>query len=358
MREHGWNLTTLLTRVAGYGGRGVDLFIVLSGFCLFWPLVRSGEIRPLATGSFFQRRAWRLLPAYYGALILCFVLVSVPLLQPLLVSRPVVWSDFFFHLPLLQTFSPSALSSINGSFWSLALEMQLYLAFPLIVGVVRRWGLGSAVLLGLVVSGVSFVVGLLLSRSPGGIAYAGLLEVHLPARWIEFILGMCAASAVARPKPQHVRIAALTILALLPVAIASNPLSLPTLITAPVFGAIFAATVVLVSRLPAPRLAHSRVFSTLVFVGTVSYSLYLLHQPLLLLTAPLVAHLHLATLPTFGLALVAFLPPAVALAYGCYRLWERPFLKGRPNATPPPSSLLPTGLMSRKLNTAALADAV
>jgi peptidoglycan/LPS O-acetylase OafA/YrhL len=358
VREHGWNLTTLITRIAGYGGKGVDLFIVLSGFCLFWPLVRSGALRPLAVGSFFQRRAWRLLPAYYCALVLCFALASVPSLQPMLVSRPVVWSDFFFHLPLLQTFSPSALPSINGSFWSLALEMQLYLAFPLIVGVVRRWGLRSAIILGMVAAGLSFAGELLLFRSPTGLAYAGLLDVHLPARWIEFILGMCAASAVANPKPGHVKIAGLTVLVLLPVAVSSNPLSLPVLITAPVFGAIFAGVVVLLARLPAVRLTHYRAFNALVFVGTVSYSLYLLHQPLLLLTAPLVAHLHLATLATFGFALVAFVPPAVALAYVCFHIWERPFLKGRPTATQGPTSSSQLERASRTPDLGQLADVV
>ena len=76
----------LLVRVMGFGGAGVDIFIVLSGFCLTLPLLRGGSMRSLDARRFFRRRAYRLLPAYYAAVVLVMALELVPALQERLVA--------------------------------------------------------------------------------------------------------------------------------------------------------------------------------------------------------------------------------------------------------------------------------
>src|ERR1700683_4166213 len=73
----------------GDGQAAVDIFIVLSGFCLMIPVVRSenGELAG-GTSGFLKRRARRILPAYYGVLILSLILIgAVPLLNRVLHDR-------------------------------------------------------------------------------------------------------------------------------------------------------------------------------------------------------------------------------------------------------------------------------
>src|SRR6266567_178843 len=60
----------------GYGHYAVDVFIVISGFCLMFPVVASpgGDLRS-GLGRYFKRRALRILPPYYAALFLTLGLI-------------------------------------------------------------------------------------------------------------------------------------------------------------------------------------------------------------------------------------------------------------------------------------------
>ena len=64
------------TRFCSIGWLGVSLFLVLSGFCLFYPLAARGRLRQirLDIATFMRRRALRILPLYYAALVLLSVL--------------------------------------------------------------------------------------------------------------------------------------------------------------------------------------------------------------------------------------------------------------------------------------------
>ena len=56
-----------LRQLSLYGNSGVDIFVVLSGFCLFLPVARSP--RKFRTRNFFMRRAKRIVPAYYASIV-------------------------------------------------------------------------------------------------------------------------------------------------------------------------------------------------------------------------------------------------------------------------------------------------
>src|SRR5450759_748020 len=98
---------------------------------------------------------------------------------------------------MLHTLFPSTFYALNGAYWSLGLEWQLYLALPLLVLGARRFGLtktlaGAAlvnVVYRLALAGV-IAVGIL----PGDSLLATtVLPNLLPGRWAEFVLGMVAA---------------------------------------------------------------------------------------------------------------------------------------------------------------------
>ena len=109
------------------GWSGVTLFFVLSGFLLFLPYAKHllFEEQWPSTRIFYMRRALRILPAYYLALILLIVLAHPEYFQ---------W-DHLENLSLFLTFlmdAPSTYQAINGPFWSLAVEWQYYMLLPLI----------------------------------------------------------------------------------------------------------------------------------------------------------------------------------------------------------------------------------
>src|SRR5437764_404076 len=117
-----------------YGRFAVVVFIVLSGFSLALSPVRHGwQLDGLS--RFAQRRARRILPAYWAALAFSLAVAWLVVAQPgagLPDARSVVVNGL-----LVQ--NVVAAPTPNRAFWSLAVEAQLYVVFPLLLFMVRRW---------------------------------------------------------------------------------------------------------------------------------------------------------------------------------------------------------------------------
>ncbi len=141
----------------GYGHYAVDVFIVLSGFCLMLPVVSgSPPARHLrgGTGQYLLRRARRILPAYYAALVISLPLVfSLKDFQQIFQGRaPMVVGDILSHFVLLHNLHRDWNMGINGAMWSVATEWQIYFLLPLLLlPVWRRWGILAAVIVGFLV---------------------------------------------------------------------------------------------------------------------------------------------------------------------------------------------------------------
>jgi len=121
---------TLVGRAASWGTTGVDLFFVLSGFLITGILLDTkGSEHSLR--NFYLRRAVRIFPLYYATLI-GFYLVA-PLVG---LDQWAPWSKSIWYLVYVQnivlSFAPSMLSG-PLHFWSLAVEEQYYLLWPLLV---------------------------------------------------------------------------------------------------------------------------------------------------------------------------------------------------------------------------------
>ncbi len=336
VRPHGWNLTTFLTRIAGYGVAGVDLFIVLSGFCLFYPLVKNAHKPSLGfqARTFYERRAFRILPAYYVALTLAALLILSPRLQPLMVARPIHLTDYLAYLFLVQTFFASTIGSINGSFWTIALEAHLYVVFPVLLWVYQKKGTKGILSVGLLTSCLWSVFSIWHKKHSPGSSLEIVFGHQFPGRWIEFILGMTAASLVHQPKTNQNRWAIVVLLVAVPVCILSLPLRLSDTVGPLAWGAGFAAIIVLLARVPHTNFSMGKPLSILVQLGTISYSFYLIHQPVLLLSAPFVHQLHLSIVSTFLFGLLIGAPFTAALAYGFFVCFERPFLRSAAGTFP------------------------
>ena len=118
----------------------VDMMLLLSGFCLFLPWARSallGEKQP-DWKQFYRKRLIRILPSYYFAVLAIFVFFSLPYggyasareaLKDLLPT--LTFTQVFFRYSYLYT-------KINGALWTVAVEMQFYLLFPLLAACMKR----------------------------------------------------------------------------------------------------------------------------------------------------------------------------------------------------------------------------
>jgi peptidoglycan/LPS O-acetylase OafA/YrhL len=118
----------------------VFLFFVISGFCIHLQWARAkaaGEEPTIKFGAFWKRRIRRLYPPYIIALAVYLVLTALTV--GIDVTRFWVF-DLGTHLLMLHNFDWRTAYSINGVFWTLAVEEQLYLAYFLLLFLRVRWG--------------------------------------------------------------------------------------------------------------------------------------------------------------------------------------------------------------------------
>ena len=123
----------------------VDGTILLSGFLLFLPHARSmllGEKIP-DTKTFYQRRLMRIVPSYFFVTLLMLFAVAIPYQQ--YYTPAAMWKDVLMHLTFTQTFDFSTYiaTPIGVASWTVAIEMQAYLIFPLLAKWARKNPLGT-----------------------------------------------------------------------------------------------------------------------------------------------------------------------------------------------------------------------
>lgn len=302
-----------------YGRFAVVVFIVLSGFCLAAAPARRdwqlGSVRDYA-----RRRAWRILPAYWAALAFSLVMTWFVVAQP---GWPVPNArSVVVHALLLQDFAP--LPSPNRAFWSIAIEAQLYVLFPLLILCVRRRG--ALVMFGAVAAPV-----IALGVVPAAGSFVGQFTPDLA---VLFAMGVAAARAIdgsRRDRPWH-RYAA--VLAVPPLALIGWRGSVWTidhlfwidLMIGPAIACLLAA----LAQGRAHRLARVLDSRPLRSLGSYSYSLYLTH-------APIVIALYYGVLrgrvpqgvPTFLVLAAIVVPLTLAFARLFAAVFERPFQRRR-----------------------------
>lgn len=115
----------------------VDGLILLSGFLLFLPHARCRRegTKPPGVLDFYRNRLWRILPPYLLAVLAAYFLFALP--QGSYASDGARRLDLWSHLTLTQTFflQPYYGTPLNGVLWTVCIEMQFYLLFPLLA----RW---------------------------------------------------------------------------------------------------------------------------------------------------------------------------------------------------------------------------
>lgn len=117
------------------GYLGVELLLMLSGFLLYLPYA-SGKTPSI--GSFYKKRALRILPSYWFCILVMLFAFALP--QGQYASAGAMWKDLaahatFTHNLFRETYFATPL---NGAMWTLAVEAQFYLIAPLLCRAFRR----------------------------------------------------------------------------------------------------------------------------------------------------------------------------------------------------------------------------
>jgi len=340
----GWERTLpqVTSYIVHFAFAGIYLFFVISGFCihLYWAKTRAAGVEQPVINffTFWKRRVRRLYPPYFVALALylCYLAYKTPVTVDGFYIRNVV-----LHLFMLHNVSLSTTYTINGAFWTLAIEEQLYLAYFLLLFLRIRYGWTKTLVLCFGARLVWIIVGRGLNESFG---------MHIPiteaaaTNWFIWALGALSVEAalgiIKLPAWCYkLRFAALSLgcavaLAQLLPILKSPVHDVGWIIMHPAWGVGF---FVLVNYAVAAeqrwRLRSSPtppLIPTLASIGLISYSLYLTHAFVLMHWYWFgFTRRHILTI-----SLLIMTPLSVAFGAIFFRLFERPFMTSSALAKP------------------------
>lgn len=285
-----------------FGWTGVALFFVLSGYVIHRSRLLDERF---SWRKYAARRFWRIYPAYLVVLVAAAA------------SRGVLWTpNAAAHAALAHNLSDDWFFEIVGAFWSLAVEVQLYALYPLALWLRRRRGMRGALLVSAACSAAWCVATAALYDWAGPIRYA--VWWSPVALWPAWLLGawlaerhLAGQAGFARPRAVVTVFGALTVAASM-----SKPGYL-----ALAFNLAAVASVALVDWYLRSARPLSRLGRRAALVGLCSYSIYLIHQPLI---RPFLDALPPSNrLLTMALGLPAFCAAVAALSWLLYSTVER-----------------------------------
>jgi peptidoglycan/LPS O-acetylase OafA/YrhL len=315
--------------LANVGWVGVDLFFVVSGFLITGILLDTRGERGWFK-NFWARRALRIFPLYYAFVALAFV--AFPLLEGarfgasgfVRESGSPLWYAFYLG-NVREALVGHEPSYFLGTLWSLSIEEQFYLTFPLVVALLGPRRLRPA-LVGLVAFAPAFRLATML-------AWPGAERVQYlatPSRVdviaVGALLALLLRSEVRLPSPRASAFGLAAAAAAFAVAWGAGGLDrtqpfgrvLGYSIVAVLFGALVLFTL-LHRDAPATALLRARPLRAL---GKLCYGLYLLHRPADAIVGAVTHRLTiLASHPALGIA--ARFAVAIALATASWHLFEK-----------------------------------
>jgi peptidoglycan/LPS O-acetylase OafA/YrhL len=311
------NVVALHLGVWKYGGIGVDVFFVLSGY-LITSILRRARGDPKGFATFYIKRARRILPPMALTVVFCAVCFDF--------EWPTLWP---YYLLLAGNFATAYHDDLTGPLnplWSLGIEEQFYLIWPLLALRLSRTALLS-------------VVGVVLALSPLLRLYAGLANASTWAicalPWLH-LDGIAAGAGLAlllenpgwtdvmrRWNPFYFAVS--TVGVLLTFRGFGQELSATMFLYS--FSAGVGVTCLVGAKyIEAGWLEKILTSSAARFFAKISYTGYLIHVPMIYLARRILgdyaeAHSRQAALLSF--------PFSIVFAYASWRLLEEPIIRGR-----------------------------
>ena len=299
---------------------GVDVFFVISGYLITALIHGEMEDGRFSIVRFYERRVRRIFPALFAMLAVASVAAGIILFPydlvryaKSLLATAAFASNFEFWNEA-GYFDVAAAGKPLLHLWSIAVEEQFYLLFPLVLLAFRRtsWLLGAVG----AIFAASFALGI------WGVAHAPSATFYLlPARAWELMLGALLALGAIPALANRAIAEALVVLGILLIGfavVAFNP-EMPFPGPAALIPCAGAALIIYATSFGETWTGKALSLRPVVFVGLISYSLYLWHWPVLVLTRYL-AFRNLTNLESACLVALSF-----ALAVLSWQFVEKPF---------------------------------
>lgn len=334
-----------VARILSNGNTGVALFFALSGFLLsrpYWHALLFGAPMP-SPGSYFLRRAARIMPAYYACLTGLIAINHLWQEQGWL-------SDVMLHYLFVMNLSESSIFSINPPFWTVAVEVQFYVLLPIFFELVRSVSARkAAVVIALLALAAYIANAMLLGAFADASSYAAVsprvaqpspvivysVLAHLP----HFLLGTLSAwlflILCSRPDRSFVGFGpgaeiVLWTCVLLLFTILATPLDGWLQVPHGRYNLPFVPLLLCLVIVLVPITASGRRLLDAPLaraIGTISFGVYLYHLPLQHLTARLMERLSLPPTEHWFAFGGGSLMLTLGVAAMSYRLLERPLLE-------------------------------
>lgn len=301
---------------------GVDVFFVISGYLITSILLKERQENKLSILKFYERRARRILPVLF-TMILCVIPFAWITLPPeemqrfaqSVASTATFSSNFLFWYESGYFDSAAELKPLLHT-WSLAVEEQYYIFFPLVIMIFWRFGF-TALCAAITAIGIaSFIYSdVTVSAEPMTAFYL------LPSRAWELMVGAIVALILfKRPNLRGSHVGGIAGLALIAYSVYAFDQATPFPGSNALYPTIGAALIILFAR-PGTGIGVLLSFKPLVWIGLLSYSAYLWHQPIIAL----------AKVKMMGeltvLAQVSIIALTIALSVASYWIVEKPFRK-------------------------------
>jgi peptidoglycan/LPS O-acetylase OafA/YrhL len=305
---------------------GVDIFFVISGYLITTIILTELENSKFSIINFYERRARRILPALFFVMLFCipfawFWLLPIDMkdFSKSLIAVSVFMSNIFFWRETGYFVTAAELKPLLHT-WSLAVEEQFYILFPLFL--MLFWKLGKRLIL--VTLGIAFFASLALAEWA---SYAKPFAAFylLPTRGWELLIGAFAAFYLSQTNSKRFgrvvsEVGGWLGIALIFYAVFSFSKTTPF----PGFYALIPTLgVLLIILFATQKTTVGRFIGNKVFVGVglISYSAYLWHQPLFALAR------HRSSSEPSQIVFLVLSLFAIILAYFSWKFIEVPFRK-------------------------------
>lgn len=241
-------------------------FFAISGY-----LVTKSFLNGSGILEFFEKRIRRIYPAYLGALVLCFIvgitttkMAKVDFLASSETLRYIIFNALFLNFlqpTLPMVFEENPLQAMNGSLWTIKIEMMLYACIPLIVFFFRKFSATWVMFCIIIIS----IVWIYFFRNISNLPIAEELSRQFPGQLAYFSCGIFLA---IKPESQR-KLGFFSLISISLLIFVNNPIA--KLLIEPI---AYSATVLFLSRLKMKRMNFGK-------YGDISYGIYLYHFPII-----------------------------------------------------------------------------
>ncbi len=301
-----------------FGWAGVELFLIISGF-----LIHLGYLKQennFSINTFFSKRFWRIYPPYF--IVCIFLMVSTEYAKTYFATHDGIIHSIS-HFFLIHNFSDFTIYSVNGSYWSLALEAQLYLIYPIFLFIRKKIGIHRSILIIVGISILFTFLGYLFPAIPQPTAY----DKSLLRFWFIWTLGAYVAECYMNNK----KAMPINNIAILFALYITSAVSI--IFPASRYFGIYFISLTMLSLFELILYNEkvnfkSKFFKPAISIGICSYSIYLIHQPFLeslfkyFFTYNHVEHSYFKVIKAIPAFIVLYM-----ISYAMHQMIEQPFIK-------------------------------